>query len=575
MTDDHVRRHGGGSGRLALSCTALRANEGAGPSVSKALGLLCLLAASIVPSVGQQMDPAQMQRQIQQQMGGSPGGGGGAPPPNRIAQMLSAVGAGGASAARCAREHPRAAVAATAGAATALWVGKETRRSGLLVCSSPRISLFRPSDAYLSRVLEAAAEAPVASPLRGVILSPLQDPQGEEEQEEGQRDSSASSPSAEGGSKKRRGSGRRRVGDGGISSSNSSSSSRLREGEEEAGGAAEIRATLGIMKSGAGQGTYMHEATHGKGVKSVCAGVRVGKGLGIYHKFAQGLGKLDVFDGRSDCELMAAESSSEDVGSTLGLLTRPALGTWSLSPLRVVLKRERTLAVPRSDDDGHGAGGRRGRRTGSSGSSSSRREIQKRSSRRRQGRSSSSNRSSSRSSGDSGRRRKGKGSSRAGKEEEEDEGEETERHHRQYTLALSAVEGAGWSGTWVFRVTLDAETEEVWFETKLSQRKGSFGTTAGGDQLVRVTRVNQDMLARANRHSAVLRAREEQFTRVSSLARSRAKDAKDLARDRILHPDKYKRVHRYMREDSHTTGGASARPARWGEERRRNDIRLK
>ncbi|CAN0396587.1 unnamed protein product [Ectocarpus sp. 8 AP-2014] len=55
------------------------------------------------------------------------------------------------------------------------------------------------------------------------------------------------------------------------------------------------------------------------------------------------------------------------------------------------------------------------------------------------------------------------------------------------------------------------------------------------------------MLARANRHSAVLRTREEQFTRVSSLARSRAKDAKDLARDRILHPDKYKRVHRYMR----------------------------
>ncbi|CAN0537444.1 unnamed protein product, partial [Ectocarpus sp. 12 AP-2014] len=256
------------------------------------------------------MDPAQMQRQIQQQMGGSPGGGGGAPPPNRIAQMLSAVGAGGASAARCAREHPRAAVAATAGAATALWVGKETRRSGVLVCSSPRISLFRPSDAYLSWVLESAAEAPVAFPLRGVILSPLQDPQGEEEQEEGQRDSSASSPSADGGSRKRRSSGRRRVG------GSSSSSSRLRDGEEEAGGAAEIRAALGIMKSGAGQGTYMHEATHGKGVKSVCAGVRVGKGLGIYHKFAQGLGKLDVFDGRSDCELMAAESSSEDVVST-------------------------------------------------------------------------------------------------------------------------------------------------------------------------------------------------------------------------------------------------------------------
>lgn len=35
--------------------------------------------------------------------------------------------------------------------------------------------------------------------------------------------------------------------------------------------------------------------------------------------------------------------------------------------------------------------------------------------------------------------------------------------------------------------------------------------------------------------------------RVSSLTRSRARDAKQLERDRILNPEKYKRVHRYMR----------------------------
>lgn len=46
------------------------------------------------------------------------------------------------------------------------------------------------------------------------------------------------------------------------------------------------------------------------------------------------------------------------------------------------------------------------------------------------------------------------------------------------------MEGAGWSGTWVFRVTYDAGTEEVWFQTKLSQRKGVFGTTPGGDQVL-------------------------------------------------------------------------------------------
>ena len=58
--------------------------------------------------------------------------------------------------------------------------------------------------------------------------------------------------------------------------------------------------------------------------------------------------------------------------------------------------------------------------------------------------------------------------------------------HLQYTLALSAVEGAGWSGTWVFRVTYNAQTEDVWFQTSLAQRKGAFGTTAGGDQVQRI-----------------------------------------------------------------------------------------
>lgn len=45
------------------------------------------------------------------------------------------------------------------------------------------------------------------------------------------------------------------------------------------------------------------------------------------------------------------------------------------------------------------------------------------------------------------------------------------------------MEGAGWSGSWVFRVTYDAETDEVWFQTSLAQRKGAFGTTVGGAQV--------------------------------------------------------------------------------------------
>lgn len=32
-------------------------------------------------------------------------------------------------------------------------------------------------------------------------------------------------------------------------------------------------------------------------------------------------------------------------------------------------------------------------------------------------------------------------------------------------------------------MTYDGETEEVWFQTSLAQRKGTFGTTVGGDQV--------------------------------------------------------------------------------------------
>lgn len=48
-------------------------------------------------------------------------------------------------------------------------------------------------------------------------------------------------------------------------------------------------------------------------------------------------------------------------GSTLGLLTRSAMGAWSLSPVRVVLRRETTLPVPRV-----ALGDENGRRRGSS-----------------------------------------------------------------------------------------------------------------------------------------------------------------------------------------------------------------
>ena len=87
-------------------------------------------------------------------------------------------------------------------------------------------------------------------------------------------------------------------------------------------------------------------------------------------------------------------------GSTLVLLTRPGLSTWSLSPLRIVLHRESSSPVPRVELD-----------------DSRRRDSNRKGESRRKG----------------SRRRKGR---TAKESEEKEEDEEQEQSHLQVILVL-------------------------------------------------------------------------------------------------------------------------------------------
>lgn len=110
-------------------------------------------------------------------------------------------------------------------------------------------------------------------------------------------------------------------------------------------------------------------------------------------------------------------------GSILGLLTRTPLSAWSLSPLKVVLRRERTLPVPHDRTHHDRRSGGNSRRRSSS--------ARKRSSKRTGGSSSSSRRR---------RRGMGKASSRRGGQEEQDEAENAEaapeESHRQVCVCV-------------------------------------------------------------------------------------------------------------------------------------------
>ena len=148
-------------------------------------------------------------------------------------------------------------------------------------------------------MLDTAAGAPIASPLRGVILSPLLGPDAEEELEDetsNDDDREGSGVGAPGGEAKKGSHAARRtpqkVGSGGAKSP-----SMIPEK-----GADGIDAAVVKARNARSAGNYKEMTQHGRGeVKSVCAGARLGEGLGLYHKFAQGAKYLRLvgsFSGR-------------------------------------------------------------------------------------------------------------------------------------------------------------------------------------------------------------------------------------------------------------------------------------
>lgn len=148
----------------------------------------------------------------------------------------------------------------------------------------------QPSNAYLIHVLDGTEDAPVASPLRGVILSVPDVPSADEEEVEDAAGGSSVERHRSGGkgrskTKKMR---RRTVGGGASSARSSSARDRYREGEAVPVG---LEAVLLRARLSGIPGAYEEESTvrDAKGrVKTILAGVRIGRGLALYHKFAQG-----------------------------------------------------------------------------------------------------------------------------------------------------------------------------------------------------------------------------------------------------------------------------------------------
>lgn len=144
----------------------------------------------------------------------------------------------------------------------------------------------QPSDAYLTRVLDAAYDAPIASPVPGAILSLPRDPTlGAVDEERPEQDAPGEGTSA--GRRFARGSkGKRGRGKVGRRARSRSSSASME------GAPAGLKEAVSRARAAEADGEYVEREAFRDGgkVEVVRAGVRVGRGLGIYHRFAQGEG---------------------------------------------------------------------------------------------------------------------------------------------------------------------------------------------------------------------------------------------------------------------------------------------
>ncbi|CAM9655691.1 unnamed protein product [Chrysoparadoxa australica] len=142
---------------------------------------------------------------------------------------------------------------------------------------------------------------------------------------------------------------------------------------------------------------------------------------------------------------------------------------------------------------------------------------------------------------------------------------------RVTSVGLSTLKKSGYKGEWRFAVYMEEESEDVWYEAALF-RKGN--ASLGKKHVQLLNRIMGSMSERSERDRLMIAARDRQKAKFDVLTKDARSKRKAKERDRILHPEKYERKHRWQ-YDSDEKGGGPNRPVRWGEARRASDIRLK
>eukprot|EP00953_Heterococcus_sp_UTEX-ZZ885_P015173 8544-Heterococcus_DN1.PRE.2 len=451
---------------------------------------------------------------------------------------------------QCVADHPKLTAAVVYAGFTGVFIKRELGNSGLAIIRRPHLSFAPPSERYMFELLQIASQHEISNPVPGVtddsnddnvsIAAAAIDTANDSDDtviDERQLDADSSEAVSEEESD--------------SSSDDSEDGEETDDEAETSESEAEVEAAADNFDSDAAidDNTAIAEKTS-KIAAAVSAAdmnwkkttkkVTLGQGVSLYRRAVAGMMHFDQCDSIDSGDIIMADSSSDDddtavgdnafkaqEGVTVGILSKVGV-FWCLSPFRVVYTHSATPPLLKTPT--------RSSKTAAATTADSTEESD--------ADADSDNCSSSSDSSSS--------SSKV----------------YETSYGLSTVKGAGYTGEWRFSVSYDTATENVYFEATLYRTSQGAIISDAHEELLHT--IVQSMLERSEKDRKLLQVREKQRKRFAELSAERKQQKDALKRDRVLHPEKYERKHKWTADDTTTNSGGGRH--RFGVERRADEL---
>jgi uncharacterized protein (UPF0548 family) len=453
---------------------------------------------------------------------------------------------------QCVADHPKLTAAVVYAGFTGVFIKRELGNSGLAIIRRPHLSFAPPSERYMCELLQIASQHEISNPVPGVTddssdsnvstagadtaavandtAADSADDADNDEQEEQEEDSSETVLEKESDSNSSN--------DDSEDSEDADNDAETSEPEIEAETAVNFESSDDIDDVIAEKTSKAAASAADINWKKTTKKVTLGQGVSLYRRAVAGMMHFDQCDSIDGGDIIMADSSNDDddtvgdsalkaqEGVTVGILSKVGV-FWCLSPFRVVythsaippllktpVRSSKTAAATTADSTEESDADADSDNSSSSSSDSSSSKVY------------------------------------------------------EASYGLSTVKGAGYTGEWRFSVSYDTATDNVYFEATLYRTSQGAIISNAHEELLHT--IVQSMLERSEKDRKLLQVREKQRKRFAELSAERKQQKDALKRDRVLHPEKYERKHKWTDDDFTTNSGGGRH--RFGVERRADEL---